>query len=98
VFTITPPAMDVLSQTRIQKGAPEGYGVRFYTTSEQGSDAARLAFAFVDAPEADDTTIADTAMDAWVAPDVERLIGDVVVDVRQQGDQMGLVVRRSSQA
>ncbi len=98
MLTITPTAMHVLTQTRVQKGAPEDYGVRFYTTSAEGADGARLAFAFVDAPKADDTALADTTIDAWVAPDVERLIGDVTVDARQQGDQMGLVVRRSSQS
>lgn len=98
MFTITPTAMDILSQTRIQKGAPESYGVRFYATTQEGSDAARLAFAFVDAPQQDDTVIDGASIDAWVAPEVERVIGDVTVDARQQGDQMGLVVRRSAQS
>lgn len=95
MLTITQPAADILTKTRTQKGAPDAYGVRFYATEEDGSGRARLAFAFVDAPKANDTVIDGASIDAYVAPDVDRLIGDVTVDARQQGSEMGLVVRRS---
>jgi Fe-S cluster assembly iron-binding protein IscA len=99
MLTITPTAADILTKTRSDKGAPEGYGVRFYTTTvEEDSGRARLAFAFVDAPKEDDTVLDDTGIEAYVAPEVDRLIGDVTVDARQQGEEMGLVVRRAAQS
>ena len=99
MLTITPTAADILTRTRSAKGAPEGYGVRFYTTTvEEDSGRARLAFAFVDAPKENDTILDGAAIDAYVSPDVDRLIGDVTVDARQQGEEMGLVVRRAAQS
>ncbi len=98
MLTITPPAADILTKARTQKGAPDAYGVRFYATEEDGSGRARLAFAFVESPKEQDTVIDGAVIDAYVAPDVDRLIGDVTVDVKQEGGQMGLVVRRSTQS
>lgn len=98
MLTITPTAAELLTKTRTQKGAPEDHGVRFYTASEDGSDRARLAFAFVEAPKDDDTVIDAKAIEAYVAPEVDRLIGDATVDTRQQGDEVGLVVRRTAQS
>jgi hypothetical protein len=71
--------------------------VRFYATEEDGSGRARLAFAFVGSPEDEDTVIDRAAIDAFVAPDVDRLVGDVTVDVKQEGGETRLVVRRSTQ-
>ncbi len=98
MLTITPTAADILAKTRTQKGAPDAYCVRFYATEEDASGRTRLAFAFVDLPKAEDTVIDGAAIDAYVAPDVDRLIGDVTVDVKQEADEMGLVVRRSTQS
>jgi Fe-S cluster assembly iron-binding protein IscA len=96
VLTITPNAATVLDRARTEKGAPDDHGVRFYTTEEEGSGRTRLAFAFVDSPKDDDSVVEGSTIEAFVSPDVDRLIGDVTVDVKQEGDQMGLVVRRST--
>lgn len=98
MLTITPNAASILNKARTEKGAPEDHGVRFYTTEEQGSGRTRLAFAFVDSPREDDTVIDGGAIEAYVSPDVDRLIGDVTVDVKEEGDRMGLVVKRVSQS
>jgi Fe-S cluster assembly iron-binding protein IscA len=93
MLTITPTAADILTRARSQNGAPDDYGVRFHTAEDDGSGQARLAFTFVESPGNEDTIIDADVIDAYVAPDVERLIGDVTVDVETMGDQVGLVVR-----
>ena len=98
MLTITPTAVDILTRTRIDKGAPEDHGVRFYTTGQDASGQARLAFTFVESPREDDTVLESAPIKAYVDPDVDRLIGDVTVDARQQGEEMSLVVRRATQS
>jgi Fe-S cluster assembly iron-binding protein IscA len=97
MLTITPTAETILTRARTEKGVPADYGVRFYATKMDDSDRSRLAFKFVPAPGADDTAIDETGLDAYVAPEVERLIGDVVIDGREKDGRMDLVVRRSPQ-
>lgn len=96
MLTITPTAATILSKARTEKGAPADYGVRFYaTTSNESPERARLAFKFVPTPGADDTVIDEQGIDAYVAPEVDQLIGDVVVDARDHDGRMNLVVRRT---
>ncbi len=95
MLTITPTAAGVLNEARTDKGAPDDFGVRFFATTPQESDSARLAFKFVDSPQDGDTVLADSPIEAYVAPDVERLIGDVTVDTRDNGGDLGLVVKRN---
>jgi Fe-S cluster assembly iron-binding protein IscA len=97
MLTITPTAATILTKARKEKGAPADYGVRFYaTTTEESSERARLAFKFVPTPGADDTIIDETEIDAYVAPEVDELIGDVVIDARDHDGQMDLVAKRAS--
>ena len=98
MLTITPPAADILAKTRTRKGAPSDHGVRFYATKEEESGRARLAFKFVAAPREGDTVLDGAAIEAYVGPDVDSLIGDVTVDVKDKGDETGLVVRRHRQS
>jgi Fe-S cluster assembly iron-binding protein IscA len=98
MLTITPPAADILAKARARKGAPSDHGVRFYATKEEETGRARLAFKFVAAPKEGDTVLDDAAIEAYVGPDVDRLIGDVTVDVKAEGDEPGLVVRRHKQS
>lgn len=97
MLTITPPAADVLAKTRARKGAPSDHAVRFYAAKEE-SGRTRLAFKFVAAPREGDTVLDGAAIEAYVGPDVDRLIGDVTVDVKDKGDETGLVVRRHKQS
>lgn len=96
MLTITPTATTVLTEARTDKGAPDDFGVRFYATRTDDSDRARLAFKFVGSPGEGDTVLDDAGIRAYVAPEVEQLIGDVVVDARRNDGGMGLVVKRSS--
>jgi len=95
MFTITPTAADVLNKARDEKGAPGGFGVRFFTTTAEESDSARLAFSFVESPQEGDTVLAQSPIEAYVAPEVEKVIGDVTVDTKDNGGDVGLVVRRA---
>jgi len=97
MLTITEAAVGVLVQTRTEKGEPDDSGVRFFTREETDSDRTRLAFKFVDSPRTDDTVLDEKSIDAYVAPEVDRLIGDVVVDARESDGRLGLVVRRERQ-
>ncbi len=95
MLIITPTAATILTKTRAEKGAPDDYGVRFYTTeTEESPERTRLAFKFVQSPGADDTIIDESGINAYVAPDVDQLIGDVVVDGRESDGRMNLVVKR----
>lgn len=97
MLTITPTAADALTARRIEAGAPAGFGVRFFASQPTGSGRTRLAFKFVESPGADDKIISEGGLDAYVAPDVERLMGDIVVDAEQTGAGLDLVVRRTPQ-
>jgi Fe-S cluster assembly iron-binding protein IscA len=97
MLTITPTAATVLTKARKEKGAPDSFGVRFFATEATGSGRARLAFKFVESAEPDDTFLDGLSIDACVAPEVETLIGDVIVDAEQRDGRMGLVVRRTPQ-
>jgi Fe-S cluster assembly iron-binding protein IscA len=94
MLTITPMAETALTNARAEKGAPDDYGVRFFTTKKPESDKARLAFKFVDAPQPDDTVITDGRIEAYVAPEVSEVLGDVVVDATAEGGLGDLVLRR----
>jgi Fe-S cluster assembly iron-binding protein IscA len=95
MLTMTPDAETMLSRARSEKGAPNDFGVRFFTKAMADSQT-RVAFNFVASPEPDDTIIEEGRLKAYVAPDVDQKIGDVVVDVQQKDDGPGLVVRRVS--
>ena len=97
MLTITPTAETILARARTEKDAPAEYAIRFYATRTDDSDRSRLAFKFVAQPNEDDAVISETDIAAYVAPEVEELIGDVVIDGREKGGRMNLVVRRSPQ-
>ncbi len=97
MLTITPAATEALVKARSEKGAPEGFGVRFFASEEAGSDRARLAFKFVESAKPEDIVLVGLGIDACVAPEVETLIGDVTIDAESQNGRSGLIVRRAPQ-
>ncbi len=70
MLTVTPNAQHILADRRAEKGAPESYGVRFFTKRVEDTGKARLAFSFVPSPKPDDTVIEDGNLKAFVAPEV----------------------------
>lgn len=94
MLTMTPNAETILADRRAEKGAPDSYGVRFFTKQAEDSGQTRLAFNFVPSPRPDDTVIDEGDLKAFVAPEVEETIGDIVVDVEQKSGGPGLVVKR----
>jgi Fe-S cluster assembly iron-binding protein IscA len=97
MVTITPPAATALSNLRTEKGAPDTYGVRFFATNGDASDTPRLAFNFVPSPEPEDTVIDDQGLKAFVAPEVEQVMSEIIVDVDNAGPEESLVVKRPSE-
>lgn len=96
MFTITPPAATALANTRDEKGAPETYGVRFFATDTAAPEKASLAFNFVASPQPQDSVVQDGAITAYIAPEVEKMMGDVIVDVDPDGQDDQFVVKRAS--
>ena len=97
MLTITPAAAKALTKARSEKGAPQGFGVRFFAAEEPGSERARLAFKFVESAKPEDSILNGLGIDACVAPEVETLIGDVTIDAEPRNGRSGLVVRRAPQ-
>lgn len=93
MFKLTPAAEAVLSDVREQAGKPADYGVRFFASSTD-TEASKLAFDFVAAPTPGDMVDEDSNPTTIVAPEVEQMVGDAVVDVQDMGDQTSLVLRR----
>lgn len=93
MFKLTPAAEAVLSDVREQAGKPSDYGVRFFA-SGGAAEPSKLAFDFVAAPNPGDVVDEDATLTTIVAPEVERMVGDAVVDVQHLGDQASLVLRR----
>jgi Fe-S cluster assembly iron-binding protein IscA len=94
MLTITPMAETALTNARTEKGAPDDYGVRFFATTEPESEKARLAFKFVESPQPDDTVMSDGSIEAYVAPEVNEVMGDIIVDAVAEGGVSDLVLRR----
>lgn len=94
MLTLTPTAATALTRARSQAGAPTSYGVRFFASAPLPSETARLAFDFVEAPEPADAVTEEGGLKAFVAPEVDELVGDAVVDVETAGQQSSLVLRR----
>ncbi|MEX1336098.1 MAG: hypothetical protein AB1Z66_12435 [Candidatus Limnocylindrales bacterium] len=95
MLTITPTAADVLNRARTEKGAPDDSAVRFFATEAVDAEGARLAFKFVESPQAGDTVLTESPIEACVAADVDELIGDATIDTRTTDGDVGLVVRRT---
>ena len=93
MLTLTPAAAAALSAARAQAGAPAGYGVRFSATADE-PPAARLSLDFVESPGPDDAVSEEGGLMTYVAPEVDGLVGDAVVDVETDGQQSSLVIRR----
>lgn len=93
MFKLTPAAEAILSDVRAQAGKPAEYGVRFFASDGAG-EASKLAFDFVAAPNPGDMVDEDSNPTTIVAPEVEKMVGDAVVDVQDMGDQTSLVLRR----
>lgn len=93
MFKLTPAAEAVLSDVRVQSGKPDDYGVRFFAP-EGSTQASKLAFDFVQAPSPGDMVDEGTNPTTIVAPEVEQMVGDAIVDVQTIGDQANLVLRR----
>lgn len=91
MLTLTPAAAAALSAARTQAGAPESYGVRF--SAEAQADAAQLSLSFVEAPRPDDAVGEEGGLMTYVAPEVDGLVGDAVVDVEMVGQESNLVIR-----
>lgn len=93
MFKLTPAAEAVLTDVRGQSGKPDDYGVRFFVPGEP-VEQSRLAFDFVASPGPDDTVDAEGGLRTFVAPDVDQMVGDAIVDIETVGDQASLVLRR----
>jgi Fe-S cluster assembly iron-binding protein IscA len=94
MLTLTPTAAMALKRARSQAGAPSNYGVRFFASAPLTSQTARLTLDFVESPEPADAVTEEDGLKAYVAPEVEQLVGDAVVDVETAGQQANLVLRR----
>lgn len=93
MFKLTPAAEAILSDVRAQSGKPADYGVRFFA-SGGGTEPAKLAFDFVAMPNPGDMVDDKSDPTTIVAPEVEQMVGDAVVDVQSVGDETSLVLRR----
>jgi Fe-S cluster assembly iron-binding protein IscA len=95
MLTMTPTAAEALAEARSAKGAPDDYAVRFFA-STKGSDKVRLKYHFVAEPRPGDEVMRESGLEAFVAPEIEELIGDIVIDVETNGQRAALVLRRTS--
>lgn len=93
MFKLTPAAENVLTDVRDQAGKPESFGVRFFASSEP-VDASKLAFDFVESAEPGDMVDEDSSLVTIVAPEVDQMVGDAVVDIETDGGQSNLVIRK----
>lgn len=94
MLTMTPTAATVLTNVRSERGAPGTFGVRFFAAQSPTSDKAGVAFDFVESPEPTDTVTSEAGLKTYVAPEVDEMMGDVVVDVETVDQQTELVMRR----
>jgi Fe-S cluster assembly iron-binding protein IscA len=93
MLTLTPAAAAALSVARTHAGAPESYGVRFSASTDAPAEATRLSLTFVESPGPDDAVSEEDGLMTFVAPEVDGLVGDVVVDVETNGQESQLVIR-----
>jgi hypothetical protein len=48
----------------------------------------------VESPQPDDTVMSDGSIEAYVAPEVNEVMGDIIVDAVAEGGVSDLVLRR----
>jgi len=99
MLKVTDGAAKVLTAARADVGAPDTHGVRFFTPGPDASGGqARLAFDFVSGPAANDKIGETSGLKMFVAPEVDKSLGDATIDVEQSGDQAQLVLQPSKDA
>jgi Fe-S cluster assembly iron-binding protein IscA len=94
MLKLTPTAATALATARAASGAPDTYGIRFFVTSSPQSEKARLTLDFVESPGPSDAVTEEGGLKAYVAPEVDQLFGDAVVDIETEGSESSLVLRR----
>jgi Fe-S cluster assembly iron-binding protein IscA len=94
MLKLTDGAAKVLTSARSDLGAPDSHGVRFFTPGpDANGKQARLAFDFVDGPAANDKVSEVAGLKMFVAPEVDKSLGEATIDVEQAGDQARLVLQ-----
>lgn len=67
--------------------------MRFSASADAPSEGPQLSLAFVESPAPEDAVSEESGLMTYVAPEVDQLVGDAVVDVESDGQQSSLVAR-----
>lgn len=94
MLKLTQNAVATLTEERAESGAPDTFGVRFFTSPGPAIDELRLGMEFVALPERGDAYIQERGLRAYVAPELSQLVGDATVDVERVDGRPQVVLRR----
>jgi Fe-S cluster assembly iron-binding protein IscA len=94
MLTITPEATALVSSLRVQRGFPDGYGLRIYSAAA-GDGQQALRIDFTEAPMSGDDVTESHGERLFVAPDVTDVLADQVLDAEEVDEQTRLVLHPS---
>ena len=94
MLTITKDAAGVLNQNRASSGAPDTYGVRFFTATPPGGGAPSVAIAFVPEAQPGDDVVEQEGVTAYLAPEVSEALSEATLDAPPENGGTELVLTR----
>lgn len=90
MFSLTPNASTFMIEARDEVGAPEDWGIRFFTPTD---GPLAVTFDFVADPEPDDLLGGSARLRTYVDAALHRQIGDATVDFHDVDGNAELVIR-----
>jgi Fe-S cluster assembly iron-binding protein IscA len=94
MLTLTPDATAAVARIRSQRGLPDEYGLRLYTSAN--ADGRRsIQVQLVDAPIEGDEVAASNGANVFVAPELSDALDGRVLDATTEGAETRLVLQRT---
>lgn len=87
---LTPAAATAMADARGEVGAPDDWGIRFFTRPD---GLPGVTFDFVAAPEPDDVPGGSSALRTYVEASLHRNLGDATVDYDDTDGAAELIIR-----
>ncbi|MGH8991442.1 MAG: hypothetical protein ACRDZ7_07940 [Acidimicrobiia bacterium] len=95
MLEITTRAAAFIDEARTQRQLPEHYGIRIFGGA-QANGQGRVQMGFSERPLAGDDITEAEGTRLFVAPEVTPVIDGLVLDVQEDGERVGLVLRKDT--
>lgn len=90
---ITNQAAEFIDEARTQRQLPDHFGIRIFGGGEQNGQS-HVQMGFAESPKDGDDVADIEGTRLFVAPEVTPVIDGLVLDVQNDGERVGLVLRQ----